>query len=74
MKLSTTTTTTTTTTTNELVLYAVQSQVLGARLLPAELFAMSVSESASQTKKFKVLVLLLSLLLSSVLSLSILVY
>jgi len=65
--LSTTNTTNTTATaaaSHDLILYAVQSQVLGARLLPAELFALSVCESASQTKKFKVLLLLLLSMLS----------
>jgi len=45
---------------NELTLYAVQSQVLGTRLLPAEMFVMSFSESVSQTKRFKVIVFITS--------------
>jgi len=52
--------TTTNGNTNELTLYAVQSQVLGTRLIPAEMFVMSFSESVSQTKRFKVTVFISS--------------
>ena len=52
--------TTTNGNTNELTLYAVQSQVLGTRLLPAEMFVMSFSESVSQTKRFKVIIVLIT--------------